>query len=149
MPQEQKPKYIANPSGNITRGEEIVGTFDPETGRILAYIFPDGAMPYIKSLILDVIVEGRAADVKAPLFHTEEAMHAAVDETSPPPPPMNPMLGDKTPEYIKWMQTYRPEEYEQKYKDRKTHVTTGGEPYTGGGDLPRGMMSVEREEEWK
>jgi hypothetical protein len=153
MPEAQlKPKYSTSPSGNIFRGEEIVGTFDPATGRILDHSFPEGAMPFIKSLILDVIVEARLADPKVvefPQVHTEEAMRAEVDTSVPPAPAMNPRLGDKTPEYVLWMQVYHPEEYEKKYKDRRTHISTGGEPFRGKGDIPANQMRIEVKEEWK
>jgi hypothetical protein len=37
----------------------------------------------------------------------------------PPMPPMDPLVGDKTPVVVEWFRTYWPEEFERRYKGRK------------------------------
>jgi len=78
-------------------------------------------------------------------------------EPSPPPhlevpraPELHPKLGDKTPAYMEWLATYRPEEFDKKYRGRKTHLTTGMNPHLEmDGDIPPGHMQQEKKEEWK
>jgi hypothetical protein len=79
--------------------------------------------------------------------HTAEAMRPAVDPDIPPPPEMHPKLGDKTPAYVNWIRTYFPAEYEERYKGRKTHLTTGINPHVTAGDIPQGHMAAEATEE--
>lgn len=57
----------------------------------------------------------------------------------PPPPPQDPRLGDKTPAYMEWLGHYFPEEFKERYRGRKTHLTVGINPYldqTPKGDVP-------------
>lgn len=41
----------------------------------------------------------------------------------PPPPEMDPGLGDKTPAYVEWMRDHHPEQFAKQYHNRKTHIT--------------------------
>lgn len=38
------------------------------------------------------------------------------------PPEQDPMLGDKTPEFVEWLRDHDPEEFARRYKDRRTHL---------------------------
>ena len=149
-----KPRYAVHPSGNITRGEEIVGTFDPTTGQILTMVFPEGALSTVKALVLDAIIESRiahqpAAPPEAGPVHTAEAMKAAVPRDVPPAPEQHPRLGDKTPAYMAWLAKYHPDQFQERYKGRRTHITTGINPHLSAGDIPPGHIETETTEEWK
>lgn len=37
-------------------------------------------------------------------------------------PPMDPSLGDKTPEVVEWYRDNQPEEFARRYRGRKTHL---------------------------
>ena len=41
----------------------------------------------------------------------------------PQPPAMDPQAGDKTPAYVEWLRDHNPQEFERRYKNRKTHLT--------------------------
>ena len=40
----------------------------------------------------------------------------------PPRPEMDPMLGDKTPEFVEWLRDNDLEEFTRRYSGRKTHL---------------------------
>lgn len=50
---------------------------------------------------------------------TEEAPTEEPKKAVPPMPPIDKMLGDKTPEVIEWYREYQPEEYAKRYAGRK------------------------------
>lgn len=50
------------------------------------------------------------------------AESAASPPTPPACPPMDPALGDKTPEVVEWYRDHDPEEYQRRYRGRKTHL---------------------------
>lgn len=83
-----------------------------------AYLLPQGRQ------VKETRVAGQApaADTEAsPAPSPSEPAPAPVvvakpaQEGIPPPPPLDRMLGDKTPAYVQWLRTYHPEEFRRRY----------------------------------
>jgi hypothetical protein len=67
----------------------------------------------------------------------------------PEPPPMDPALGDKTPAYMEWYRQHHPDEYERKYRGRRTHLTKNINPHITGEDVPDTHFGEDPKEEQK
>ena len=61
-------------------------------------------------------------DVSTPIAGKPMPKEADLPEGAPPMPDMDPMMGDKTPAVVDWFKQHWPEEYEKRYKLRKTHL---------------------------
>lgn len=120
-------KYHIDLAGNIFCEDAVVGTFSLDNGQIfLEKELAASAENTVKALIFDLLVKKLVAP----------AVEVKDDPKIPPPPDMDPRLGDKTPAYMAWMETHFPEKYKEQYKGRRTHLTTGRNPHLDFRDVP-------------
>ena len=150
-------KYVVTANGEILRDEEVIGSFNVETGQITV---PPGmaasAENYIKAQVFDLVVARLKGKAGADEKHEGLPPGLADLPERPPPsevppaPEMDPKLGDKTPAYMQWLGTYFPEKYKEQFKGRKTHLTTGLNPHLSqSGDVPDSHFRKEPDEEWR
>ena len=60
--------------------------------------------------------------VETPIAGKPMPKEEDIPEGAPPMPEMDPQGGDKTPAVVEWFKKHWPEEYEKRYKLRKTHL---------------------------
>lgn len=117
-------------NGKILRNGEPVGSFNEESRQIEQ--LNEELPPNVRGIIEGMLRSGtREAD--DPEYSSEQ------------PPPQDPKLGDKTPEYVAWLKRTNPKEAEKRYAGRRVNLEA---PASEPGDIPAKEMPEEPKEEW-
>jgi hypothetical protein len=99
------PAYQVKGS-DVIRGDEIIASF--QNGKLTA-------LPGCERFQIQASRAWNAASTK---FEQKIVLQDGEDSGIPPCPQMNPLLGDKTPEVVRWYQNYHPEEFARRYTGR-------------------------------
>ena len=131
--------------GKILRKGLVIGHYDQDTREVSNL---DPALPkQMRSIINGMLwrVERPKGNPLVEVFSREKEQSEFESKYPiPPPPPMDPKLGDKTPAYIQWFMKTHPDKFMTRYKGRKFDMHAEIKPP---GDIPELPMD-KPEEQW-
>lgn len=117
-------EYALN-EGNVTRGGEVLATYNAET-KVLDFLpgkakYRAPVVRFLRSIGAETVVTNGSAYAALPDEPTETTQETPTVVLVADAPMMDPAAGDKTPAYVDWLYANYPEDAARRYAGRKTH----------------------------
>ncbi len=131
--ENKRPQFELRENGEIhynNRGRsQLLAKYDDETG-ILTFESFDIDRKYRTQIQRAVMEDWVTGELKGNAIKGYAIAGRAVDKVQkgePLPPKKDKMLGDKTPDFVKWLRRWRPQSFYARYG---VHLDSNGEPQT-------------------